>query len=317
MRRLALVFIGTLVTWIANSAAAVPPTLVAHAGGKTDAPENTLPAITNSFDIGANWVEIDLRLTADDELVLMHDPTVDRTTDGTGPVVDLTLAQAKKLDAGSRFAVKFAGIRIPTLEEALITAAGRGPLLLDMKISLIGSEIAAALAAVAGQADDILVWTTGGTAEILEAQTHLPGVRIFHQLLETDAANLADLASMGVDGVSLLWPDHISPELIGAAHALGLDVFVWGANGVQSIATALAWGVDGIHHSSPQFVFNFLAMPDCSDGADNDLDGLVDYPADPDCSDPSFASEAAAPASVPAGKVRAEEHHQGFSRAVK
>lgn len=291
-------FFLTLSTWIAGTAAATLPIVVAHAGGRVDAPENTLPAIADSFNIGSDWVEVDLRLTADNELMLMHDSTVDRTTDGAGPVVNLTLAQAKILDAGSWFDVQFAGTEIPTLEEALIAAAGRGPLLLDMKVSLIGSEIAAALAAVGGQADDILVWTTG-YSEILQAQTYLPGVRIFHQLLATNAANLADLANMGVDGVSLLWPDYISPELIDAGHALGLDVFVWAANNPQSIATALAWGVDGIHHPSPNFIVNFLAIPDCSDGADNDLDGHVDYPADPGCSSPSSASESPIP-NVPA-----------------
>lgn len=93
--------------------------IIAHRGASAEAPENTRAAIELAAELGARWVEIDVQLTADDELVVIHDATVDRTTDGTGAVLDLTLAQLRELDAGSWFDPAFAGQRIPTLDDVV------------------------------------------------------------------------------------------------------------------------------------------------------------------------------------------------------
>ncbi len=93
--------------------------IIAHRGAAADAPENTLVAMRISFDRGVDFVEADLHLTADGVPVLMHDPTIDRTTNGSGNVADLTLAEIKTLDAGSWFGAQFAGEPVPTLEEFL------------------------------------------------------------------------------------------------------------------------------------------------------------------------------------------------------
>jgi glycerophosphoryl diester phosphodiesterase len=93
--------------------------LCAHRGGGVAFPENTLPALQNAARLGAQMVEFDLALTSDGELVLMHDRTVDRTTNGKGRVSDLTLAEIKKLDAGAWKDARFAGTRVPTFAEAL------------------------------------------------------------------------------------------------------------------------------------------------------------------------------------------------------
>ena len=91
----------------------------AHRGDYTAAPENTIPAILSAVKKGAHQIEIDVKSTLDGSLVLMHDFTVDRTTNGTGKVSDLTLAEIRKLDAGSRFSAEFKGERVPLLGEAL------------------------------------------------------------------------------------------------------------------------------------------------------------------------------------------------------
>lgn len=95
------------------------PTIVGHRGAARHAPENTLVSIREAARQGAPWVEIDVHLNRDKVPVLIHDHTLDRTTDGTGRVADKTLAELKALDAGSWFDAKFAGERIPTLEECL------------------------------------------------------------------------------------------------------------------------------------------------------------------------------------------------------
>lgn len=93
--------------------------IVAHRGYSAIAPENTLAAFTAAIEGGANAIEFDVRLCADNVPILIHDATVNRTTDGTGNVRDLTLEQLKQLDAGLWFSDRFIGERIPTLAETL------------------------------------------------------------------------------------------------------------------------------------------------------------------------------------------------------
>lgn len=97
--------------------------VVCHRGANRIAPENTLPALECALAAGFTHIEVDLHITADGEIVVIHDPKLDRTTDGTGSVTARTLAELRALDAGSWFDPFFAGTRIPTLDEALALVA--------------------------------------------------------------------------------------------------------------------------------------------------------------------------------------------------
>ncbi len=109
------------------------PRIVAHRGAMTQRPECTLAAIRRAVELGAHVVELDVRLSKDGIPFLLHDATLDRTTDGTGPANRLTMKQLKQLDAGSHFHRKYRGERIPTLAEALALCRGRIDVLLDLK----------------------------------------------------------------------------------------------------------------------------------------------------------------------------------------
>lgn len=93
------------------------PLIFGHRGASADAPMNTLPAFELAAEQGAEGVELDVHLTQDGELVVVHDFTVDKTTDGEGTVSEMTLDQLKSLDAGSWFSDEFTGTRVPTLSE--------------------------------------------------------------------------------------------------------------------------------------------------------------------------------------------------------
>lgn len=93
--------------------------LCAHRGAMTAFPENTLPALKEAVRLGAHMIEFDVQLSKDRALVIMHDATVDRTTDGTGKVTDLKLEEIKSLDAGSWKGERFSGEKVPVLEEVL------------------------------------------------------------------------------------------------------------------------------------------------------------------------------------------------------
>lgn len=100
---------------------------LAHRGARMQAPENTLPAFRLAAELGADGIELDAQLSKDGVAVIMHDFTLDETTNGHGLVSDFTLAELKALDAGSHFSAEFAGTPIPTLEEVF---AALGPVLL-------------------------------------------------------------------------------------------------------------------------------------------------------------------------------------------
>ena len=105
-------------------------TIIAQRGASAYFPENTIPAFKGAIALGADMVEFDVQLTSDKEVVVFHDEKISRCTDGWGEIADLTLAELKKLDAGSWFGARFAGVGVPLLTEALdfILAGGGVPL---------------------------------------------------------------------------------------------------------------------------------------------------------------------------------------------
>ncbi len=111
----------------------LPVIVVGHRGTKLFAPENTIAAFNKAIEMGARSIEMDVRMTRDGEFVIMHDPFVNRTTNGSGLVSRLTLADISKLDAGSWFSPEFAGEKVPTLREALRAIKGRAGVDIDFK----------------------------------------------------------------------------------------------------------------------------------------------------------------------------------------
>jgi glycerophosphoryl diester phosphodiesterase len=107
--------------------------IVAHRGASAERPECTMAALRRAIETGATAVEVDVRTSRDGQLFLLHDATLDRTTNGKGAAREKSLAELKKLDAGSWFDGKYAGERIPTLREALELCRGKVDVLLDLK----------------------------------------------------------------------------------------------------------------------------------------------------------------------------------------
>src|SRR5437867_12978157 len=130
-----------LTLWSSVACAAEPekprPVIIGHRGLLRDAPENTLASFGTCLDLRLGF-ELDVRRSRDGHLVVMHDATVDRTTDGKGKVSDLTLAEIRKLDAGRWFDPAFSGQRVPTFDEVFVLLKiGGGPgvlVAMDVKI---------------------------------------------------------------------------------------------------------------------------------------------------------------------------------------
>ena len=102
-----------------------PVLVVAHRGFSGAAPENTLAAFRKAIEAGSDMIELDIQLSKDGKIVVIHDETLERTTDGQGRVADRTFPEIRKLDAGSWFGSQFSGEKIPTLQEVLELAKGK------------------------------------------------------------------------------------------------------------------------------------------------------------------------------------------------
>ncbi len=110
-----------------------PVLVIAHRGFSGTAPENTLGAFKKALDLGVDMIELDVHLSKDGEVVVIHDDTLNRTTNGKGKVAEYTLKELKQLDAGSFFNPRFSGERIPTLKEVLALVKGQVPLNIELK----------------------------------------------------------------------------------------------------------------------------------------------------------------------------------------
>ena len=123
-------------TYVPATALAADPgkiVVISHRGEHLHHPENTMPAFQAAIDAGADYFELDVRTTSDGKFVIMHDNTLDRTTNGTGEVYKHTFDEIRALDAGAKFSPAFAGTKVPTLDEALDLAKGKINVYVDTK----------------------------------------------------------------------------------------------------------------------------------------------------------------------------------------
>lgn len=239
--------IATALLQLTESCPARNVVLVAHRGSSVAAPENTLAAFALGFENGVGAIECDLRTSADGEIVMVHDDTLDRTTDGTGAVEDFTLAELMTLDAGSRYSPEFAGERIPTLAETLTLAEGKGKVFLDIKAAS-PAAVAEAVAASNLAESDILILTWSDSQESQFAAA-LPGASVlrspeFQPLIWDDGYILAD-KNRGGDGYGF-WHSSITRPFVEDAHRLGMLVYAFTVNSVSEAQRLVDIGVDGI-----------------------------------------------------------------------
>ena len=126
-------FITSLSLWAVTVVAAQNIEVVVHRGANALAPENTVASADSALKYGATWVEVDVRPSRDGVLFNLHDETLDRTTNGTGRLVDMLAADVHRLDAGSWFSPQFAGQHVPTIAEMLDSLQGRAKVFFDVK----------------------------------------------------------------------------------------------------------------------------------------------------------------------------------------
>jgi Glycerophosphoryl diester phosphodiesterase family len=220
-------------TFILAAAAVVVPVcpagteIIAHRGAMYLAPENTLASQRLAYELGADVVEVDVRLTKDGVPINFHDHTLDRTTDGEGGLGGLTLAELKQLDAGSWFHEKYTGERVPTIAEAVAVAQEYNrKILLDVKGQYMADKVAAVIreSGIPMNHVYILTWWDAMTTEYvtrLPQAKHLRGPSVFNPDTIT-GEELMRLRQIGVNNITFS-AGGISREALRRLHAEGFE----------------------------------------------------------------------------------------------
>lgn len=237
------------------------PRVIAHRGASAAAPENTRAAFRRAHEDGATWIECDVKLTADGRCVVFHDDTLDRTTDGAGPVADAPLSVVGALDAGGWFAPEFRGEPVPTLEETLDLLADLG-MGANLEIKPCpGRERETAEATVAavrafGPAVPVLLssFAEESLAAARDAAPELPrGLLV--EAVPADWQERADrlgCAALHVEAAPL------TADQVAAMRAAGYKVLVWTVNDTAEARRLSGWGVDAIITDVPRKIADAL-----------------------------------------------------------
>lgn len=220
--------------------------VIAHRGASAAAPENTLAAFTLAAEQGADGIELDVRRTQDDRLVVIHDETLDRTSDGHGAIAEMTAGAVRRADAGKWFDPTFTGERIPLLAEALDAARGR--LLVDVELKEADlDELVIAAVREAGMDEAVLLTSFHAPALRAAAAQNLP-VGLLFEHGDVDQALAIDAA------VALPKVDLLSADLVAACRRRGVRVIPWTARTEAQVRHAVDLGVDGIIADDPLLV---------------------------------------------------------------
>jgi len=215
--------------------------VVGHRGAANLVPENTLPSFEKAIALGCDATECDVHLTADGHLVVCHDETVDRTTNGTGCIAELSLAELRALDAGN-------GAMMPTFEEVLATIAGRILLLCEMK----GPGTAAPAVAAVRQAGLVeqVAFTSFAIDRIAEVRAWGGELRIAGIFSQPEPAVWPRLVELGAEYADIHYR-NLTAEVVQAVQALGLRCRGWNPDTVEDIRWTVDLGVDSVSSNRP------------------------------------------------------------------
>ena len=227
--------------------------IIAHRGASTQAPENTMAAFQLALDLQADGIELDVMLTADQQVVVIHDGTVDRTTNGSGRVADMTLAEVRDLDAGQ-------GEKVPTLLEVLERFSGKLLINIELKnytsiFDRLPVEVAKLIESYCLE-QDVLI-SSFNPFNLPRVRNHLPGARLGLITQSSQARRLI----WRLFRYNALHPhfSDVDAALVSALHARNRQINVWTVDEPEEIKRLVKINVDGIITNDPQYTREVLA----------------------------------------------------------
>lgn len=224
---------------------------IAHRGASGYAPENTRKAFDRALALGSDAIETDVQLTADGELVLFHDGTVERTSDARGPLADYTLAELRRLDLGGWFAPEFAGQRVLTAAEFLDEYAARIPLVIEIKDPRATAPLVALLAA--RDLIGAVQVTSFHWPALLDARALRSDLALGFLTPRFDQDIIERVARRGFAQVC----PHVgtlTARRVALAHARGLTVRAWGVRERYEVERLFETGADGATCNWPDWL---------------------------------------------------------------
>jgi len=239
---------------------------IAHRGasGYGHAPENTLAAFRKAIEIGVDAVECDVQCTKDGQVVVIHDSTLNRTTDKRGVIQKLTLDEVKEADAGSSFDPIFKGERIPTLREVLEVAKGKVTAVVEIKQENISDKVIKEIESMGSVEESVLIsFHASALKDAQEINPSIPralliggskwvkrvsvAVELVQKAFEV-GANTLDLSSK-----------IITPGLVQKSHRREVDVWAWTVDDEEEMKELVSMGVDGITSNYPDRLNSVLS----------------------------------------------------------
>jgi glycerophosphoryl diester phosphodiesterase len=236
----------------------IPPLRIAHRGasGLGLAPENTLAAFEQAIQLGVDILEIDVHATRDGQIVVLHDAAIDRTTDGTGLVAELSSEQVRRADAGSWFGADFTGERVPLLEEVLDLARHRALVLIEIKADFITERILQVVETVVAAEHVVLQSFNPAIVERIKLLAPaLPTALLIGQLPTTPsrvrARRLVQQVLQVGANVLAIWHATLTPPFLEEMRKRGIAVWAWTVDQDIIMRDLAMMGVQGIITNYP------------------------------------------------------------------
>ena len=244
---------------MSNEMATKAPIVIAHRGFSSEYPENTVTSFEAAVSAGFNYIELDIHLTADSVIVVMHDETVNRTTNGEGNIRDLYLEEIKSLDAGSWFDSNSPSEQVPTLKEILVKFENRVHIFVEIKSE--EEDLLRELRCLL----ETMGWIPDSNYDKSQEALPVPGISIIsfmqdqlllsakvfpelaHGLLtiETSEELIEWCVSKGMVGI-FPYVAYVDRSFVSSAHNSGLYVGAWGFENPEQLSRSLALGLDGV-----------------------------------------------------------------------
>ena len=233
------------------------PIIFAHRGASAHAPENTLAAFELALAQGADGIELDVKLSADGHVVVIHDPTTDRTTGARGRVKDLSLAELRGLNAGSFYSANFNAEKIPMLEE-VFEAFGK-KIFINVELTNYNTPRDHLVESVCMLVKKFnvqkhVMFSSFYASNLSKARSYLPevpcGLLAFNGLLGAWARSFG--FAFGKYAALHPYLKDVTPQQVQRVHRLKGRVHVWTVNAEEDMRRLFGWGVDAIFTDDPQ-----------------------------------------------------------------
>jgi glycerophosphoryl diester phosphodiesterase len=232
---------------------------IAHRGASGDghAPENTLAAFQKAIEMGVDGVECDVHCTKDGSVVVIHDHTLNRTTDVKGTVEEMTLGEVKKADAGSWFDPRFAGERVPTLRELLKLTKGKAITVIEIKSENMADKVIKEIKDTGAESEVVIIsFHASALKDAQKINPRIPrGFLIGGRKAIRRRTGILDLIQQAAEaGASILDLSSkiVTPSLVRESHLRGVGVWAWTVDDETEMKTLAEMYVDGITSNYPE-----------------------------------------------------------------